>query len=88
MNRKQLAAALEAEGFKTDSYDLTGGTPEDTYCLEDRGYEWAVYYSERGKRFDEEIFFDEGAACAFFLQLLRGVPPTNEGHKEQIARPE
>ena len=87
MNRRELQAILEAEDFLRSAYELEGGTPDDTYCLEGRGYEWAVYYSERGQRNDEEIFFSEDEACNYFLELMRRTPSTKRRRREELPRP-
>ncbi|MCB5282010.1 hypothetical protein QK292_05315 [Arthrobacter sp. AL08] len=87
MNRSELKTVLESEGYKTNAYELEGGTPDDTYCLEDRGHEWAVYYSERGCRFEEQIFFTENDACKDFLRLMRRTPSARVRNGEELPRP-
>lgn len=71
MDIANLKQRLEAEGFPADMYSLSGGLPNETYCLEQRGNRWAVYYSERGKRSGEHLFSNESDACEFFLSRLR-----------------
>lgn len=80
MTVSELKRILEAEGFRQDVYSLTGGLPNEAYCLENRGYEWAVYYSERGERSGERIFFSESEASEFFLQRMRRDPTTKPRH--------
>ena len=87
MNRSELKAVLESEDYRATAYDLEGGTPDDTYCLEDRGYEWAVYYSEHGQRNEEQIFFNEDDACNHFLQLMRRTPSAHARNGEELPRP-
>jgi hypothetical protein len=70
----ELKQILEAEGFRPDMYSLTGGLPNEAHCIEDRGYVWAVYYSERGLRSEERIFPNESEACEFFLRRIRSDP--------------
>ncbi len=74
MTRDDLARILEAEGFRPDMYSLTGGLPNEAHCLEDRGREWTVYYSERGERSEERTFAHESEACEFFLLRIRSDP--------------
>jgi hypothetical protein len=70
----ELKQILEAEKFRPDMYSLTGGLPNEAHCIEDRGYEWAVYYSERGERSEERIFPNESEACEFFLRRIQSDP--------------
>lgn len=60
MNRSELRRLLEAGGFYPFVYDLDGGPVVESHVLENRGYEWVVYYSERGSHDAKEVFFDEG----------------------------
>ncbi|GAA4038181.1 hypothetical protein GCM10023063_24130 [Arthrobacter methylotrophus] len=76
MNRSELNQILLTEGFYPFSYDLNGGPAPEAHILENRGYEWAVYYSERGDHVAEEVFFSESEACEFFLDRMRSDPST------------
>lgn len=71
MNRDQLLDVLRNEGIRDDSYSLYGGLQDDTLALDRVGETWIVYYSERGKRWDERSFTNEDSACEYLLQLLR-----------------
>jgi hypothetical protein len=48
LDRKRLAALLTRRGVAAAAYSLSGGHPSECYVLDHRGYEWVVYYSERG----------------------------------------
>ena len=74
MTVTELKRILNAEGFRPDMYSLAGGLPNEAHCIEDRGSEWAVYYSERGERSEERLFLSETEACEFFLERIRGDP--------------
>ena len=74
VTRGELRHILEVAGFRSDMYSLTGGLPNEAHCLEDRGREWAVYYSERGQRNEERTFANESDACEFFLGRIRSDP--------------
>jgi hypothetical protein len=71
MNREELLGILRSEGIRDDSYSLDGGLRDDTLTLDRVGEKWIVYYSERGKRWDERSFTDEDSACRYLLRLLR-----------------
>lgn len=74
VNRAELAAILDAEGIPEDSYSLAGGLADDRLCIDEADGRWLVYYSERGKRWDEKWFSSEGEACRHLLELLRADP--------------
>lgn len=48
LGREWLAELLAKRGVDLASYSLSGGHPAERYVLDQRGYEWVVYYSERG----------------------------------------
>ncbi|MCH7725614.1 MAG: hypothetical protein IH991_03910, partial [Planctomycetes bacterium] len=43
-----LRTLLDAERVRSDAYCLTGGLPNEQYCIETTSGQWYVYYSERG----------------------------------------
>jgi hypothetical protein len=71
VNRDELLDILRIEGIRDDSYSLDGGLRDDRLTIDRIGDMWIVYYSERGKRWDERSFTDEDSACQYLLQLLR-----------------
>jgi hypothetical protein len=70
MNRKELEDKLAEEGLPNDLYSLRGGLPNEAYCLEEVGEQWAVYYSELGQRTGEMRFASEADACEYFYKTL------------------
>ena len=85
MTVSELKRILEAEGFRQDVYSLTGGLPNEAYCLENRGYEWAVYYSERGERSGERSAENLGrqAAEGLFWALKHPATPVSAGRESR-----
>lgn len=80
-NVKELAAILEAEGFRPDSYSLTGNTARECYVLrKDRGLvalkSWSVFYNDRGSEAANRTFDSEALACQDLLGRLRADPLT------------
>ncbi|MFC1404855.1 MULTISPECIES: hypothetical protein [Streptacidiphilus] len=71
MNRTELKAILEAEGFPVQAYSLDGGLPDEAYCIGLDGDGWVYYYSERGGRSGLLSFPDEASACTYLLERLR-----------------
>jgi hypothetical protein len=71
MNRDELRQILQDEGIRDDAYSLDGGLHDDRLTIDQVGDKWVVYYSERGKRWDEREFADEDSACRRLLQMLR-----------------
>lgn len=56
MTKSELLARLQEEGIPADSYSLEGGLPNDKLCIEKTCLGWEVYYSERGARYQVEVF--------------------------------
>jgi hypothetical protein len=75
MNRNQLKMLLDREGFDPRCYSLDDGLSNDTLCISNEAGRWCVYYTERGRRFDERWFDDENEACEYLLLRLRRLPP-------------
>ena len=74
MNREQLRQILQAEGIRSDAYDLDGGHESERYTLGGHATNWHVYYSERGLESGKRRFLTESAACEYLLELLRNDP--------------
>ena len=71
MTTRELGQALVAVGAPAHAYSLTGGLPNEAYCLDGTGAGWQVYYSERGNKNSIASFDNESEACQFFLELIR-----------------
>lgn len=46
----------------------------NSYCIEKRGAEWVVYFSERGYISRLTVFSSEEEACDYLLQNLKSEP--------------
>ena len=73
MTRNHLQLVLERTDLRGWAI---GVASEDSYCLtpEDGGF--AVFFQERGSRFQERRFDDEDEACVYLLLWLLKVQPT------------
>jgi hypothetical protein len=71
MNKQQLQNELTRIRVPVDSYSLSGGFPNEAFCLDESYGLWTTYYSERGHRTGEKSFNDEATACASFLHDLK-----------------
>ena len=68
MNLAELAATLTQSSLPEDAYSLTGGFPNEAYCIEQSSNgEWHCYYSERGLRTGLTTFATEEEACEYFF---------------------
>jgi hypothetical protein len=70
MNTKELKNALNNAGISPDIYALTGGLPNEVYCLNHFDAYWEVYYSERGAKSGLMRFDTEDEACIYLYNLL------------------
>jgi hypothetical protein len=68
---RELQQALVTIGAPAHAYSLTGGLPNEAYCLDGKGPRWEVYYSERGNRNRIGSFENEAEACQYFLDLIK-----------------
>jgi hypothetical protein len=71
MTKAELKRKLESSGMPRDSYSLSGGLPNEAYCLEQAGDKWHVYYSERGSKSALKTFDSEQEACDYLFELVR-----------------
>lgn len=71
MKVSELLAYLESKHVPADSFSLNGGMPNEAYCIDREGGQWAVYYSERGLRTGLISFSSEEEACDHFVSLLK-----------------
>ena len=74
MNRAELVKHLDELGVGRAAYCLEGGLPNECFTLEPRETEWAVYYSERGRRSSERVFATEVEACQFLFNWIARSP--------------
>ena len=71
MRLPQLSATLRREGVNRHAYRLME-VADDAYCLTREGGGWAVFYSERGERWDERSHArEEDAAADLFARIMR-----------------
>ena len=77
MTISELQQVLDDERFDRSTYSLTGGHPGEAFVLSpESGQQWAVYYSEHGKRTSEKFFTSEDDACRYFLEWISRYPET------------
>ena len=71
MNVTELQSKLANSNVSPDAYCLTGGLPNEAYCIE-RGTEgkWNTYYSERGIRSGLKTFDTEEEACDQIYRMV------------------
>ena len=77
MTTDELATKLAESGIPSFAYSLTGGLPNEAYCLEIANGTWQVYYSERGHKNDIMSFASEREACDHLYKIIRagyGIP--------------
>lgn len=70
MKAAELKEKLLAEGCNENNFAVMS-RGNDSFCLDKKGDQWAVFYAERGH--DSEPIFtsaDEAAACEFFYQTI------------------
>lgn len=71
MKASELNNMLIAEGCNKSNFAILS-QGNDAFCLNKKGKEWAVFYSERGC--DSEPIFSsksENAACEFFFNYVK-----------------
>jgi len=68
MNLSELETKLANSSLPDDAYSLTGGLPNEAYCIEQTpDGKWHTYYSERGLRTGLKTFDTEDEACDYFF---------------------
>ena len=71
MKINDLNEILIEKGIRQDSYCLTGGQPNEAYCIEKTDDEkWVVYHGERGIKSNSQCFKSEHDACNRLLSIL------------------
>ena len=73
MNKQELEEVLLLNKVPKDLYSLSGGLPNESYCLEKDKNRWHVYYSERGIKTSVGYFENEEAACECLLKEIRKI---------------
>lgn len=73
MTKKDLEVILLEKKIRKDSYSLSGGLPNEAYCIHENDFGWEVYYSERGNKTGLKIFQNENEACSYFCDLIFGI---------------
>jgi len=76
MDIEELRKQLIQLGIKSSSYSLSGGLPNEKYCLANESGKWVVYYSERGQRTGEKVFSSESKACEYLFSRMERDPTT------------
>lgn len=71
MNIEELGDLIHKKNIPSNLYNLDGiGRKDERFCIELNGYEWAVYFTERGIRTTEVKFSYEDEACNYLLKQL------------------
>ena len=73
MNKQELEEVLLSNKVPKDLYSLSGGLPNETYCLEKGKNGWHVYYSERGIKTSIGHFENEEVACECLLKIIKKI---------------
>ena len=72
MTLKELENKLIRNGVPKDAYSLSGGLPNEAYCIEESNGKWLVYYSERGSGTGKQCFNIEQEACDYSFRWATG----------------
>lgn len=70
ININELKQSLEYHAIPIDSYSLTGGLPNEAFCILGYGDSWEVYYSEKGQKSGLLVFNSENDACENMFQRI------------------
>lgn len=70
MNLTELKEKLTKTGVREDFYSLSGGLPNDVFCINKTSRGWEVYYSERGLKSKIKTFSNEDEACNYFYEFI------------------
>lgn len=74
MTRLEFESWAEQAGIDPRTYSLSSSADDDAYVVERSSGGWAVFFSERGHRNDEEWFATEPQALADLKQRLERDP--------------
>ncbi len=61
-----LQDRLKAKGIIARSYTINDDPIDNTYCIQDTGYDIQVFYSERGLKLDLKEFKKSESAIEYF----------------------
>lgn len=70
MTIKELEKFLIKKGAPRDMYSLSGGLPNEAFCIERSGNKWHLYYSERGCKRTIGYFDSEDKVTSAFLSKV------------------
>lgn len=70
MNLDELKQKLAQSDIREDFYSLSGGLPNEAFCINEMDTGWEVYYSERGSKSKRKFFPSENEACDFFYEFI------------------
>ena len=66
----EMQRLLNEKNIPQNYYSLTGGLPNEAYCITKNKSVWEVYYSERGEKSEYKKFNSEEEACEHFYKSL------------------
>lgn len=69
MKKNELLMRLNQEKIPVDAYSLSGGLPNEKFCVNKNEY-WEVYYSERGIKTQLKKFNTEEEAYDYLYSIL------------------
>ncbi|MNI32161.1 hypothetical protein D3C73_860660 [compost metagenome] len=67
----ELEKKLTELNISKYAYSLSGGLPNEVFCLNEADGKWETYYSERGNKSGRKAFDTEGEACEYFLTWIK-----------------
>lgn len=66
----ELQKLLNQKNVPQNLYSLSGGLPNEAYCIAKNKSVWEVYYSEKGEKSEYRKFNSEEEACKYFYKSL------------------
>jgi len=73
MSIGELKVIFESEKVPKDLYSLSGGLPNESYCITQVNERWEVYYSERGIKSSCKLFDTEADACLYLYDCVKNM---------------
>ncbi|MFY0605554.1 MAG: hypothetical protein JXR10_02495 [Cyclobacteriaceae bacterium] len=70
MNKLEFYDKVQEVNIPNEWFTLKGGLPNDKLCYSKEASIHQVYYSEKGQKFDVQVFNTEGEALNKLLQEL------------------
>ncbi|MFA9466851.1 MAG: hypothetical protein ACERKN_21560 [Velocimicrobium sp.] len=68
---KELERLLIDMNIPSHAYSVSGGLPNEAFCIGQSGDVWETYYSERGSKTSIREFGSESEACEYFLKCIK-----------------